>query len=128
MKKETFDLRQFHQLWYEYIKELGGHNDNAIIRDLQKNGFDVNEIDDFIDIIDYPMKPLPRSTWTHFCAYRIDAYKHIDANAENAYDKMCDVIDEMFNTKFQRTGMPSTFGGDERDDLLVQILDWIEKL
>lgn len=128
MKKETFDLRQFHQLWYEYIKELGGHYDNAIIRDLQKNGFDVNEIDDFIDLIDYPMKLLPRSTWTHFCAYRIDAYKHIDTNAEDAYDKMCDVIDEMFNTKFQRTSMPSTFGGDERDDLLVQILDWMARL
>ena len=127
MEREEFSFSQFMELWHNYINEFG-HNDNAIILDLQEHNFDSNEIDDLVDMIMEPMKPLPRTSWTHFCAYRIDAYKHIDANAEDAYDKMCDVIDEMFNTKFQRTSMPSTFGGDERDDLLVQILDWMAKL
>lgn len=125
--KESFDLRQFYKLWKEYIKEFGGRFDK-IQEDLENNNFENYEIEDLIDLENNGMSTIDRAIWTHFCAYRIDAYKHIDTNAEDAYDKMCDVIDEMFNTKFQRTSMPSTFGGNERDDLLAQILDWMARL
>lgn len=125
--KESFDLRQFYKLWKEYIKEFGGRFDK-IQEDLENNNFENYEIEDLIDLENNGMSTIDRAIWTHFCAYRIDVYKHIDTNAEDAYDKMCDVIDEMFNTKFQRTSMPSTFGGNERDDLLVQILDWMARL
>ena len=125
--KESFDLRQFYELWKEYIKEFGGRFDK-IQEDLENNNFENYEIEDLINLENNGMSTIDRAIWTHFCAYRINAIKKIDLNAENAFDQMCDIIDDKFKMKFQRTSMPTYTGADERDEILLQIFDYLNKL
>lgn len=142
---DTFDFSNFTMIWGNYVDifcekidkqepQLSGVDIRSkqyrqkisqyVAEDLRKNGFSEDEIIELTKMEGDGIPVVSKDAWTHFVAYRIKAIEDF-----RFYDEMCDLLDKQFDTKFERTAMPTTADDeDNRDETLALIFKWSQKI
>ena len=137
-----FTFRNFGALWMRYIDGMANYvqepdyevaeGDDRSQEDLCKGEVDAEltqagfSKDDIVALFKYEeTQELPNSdTMSHFIAFYL---RQLEDNGDigdigNTYDELCDILDDYFNTKFQR------YVDQEYDLFIYKIFCWLDKI
>lgn len=134
MADNNFDFTKFKMLWGCYYDDIVNGNDldsydnkeliAALIYDnLKARGFTIDEVTALLEIENDGVPTIDPDIWTHFCAAELYRIKQFDT-----YEELCNVIDEEFNCTVERHHMPESMNADDRDPLIVKVLEWSKKI
>ena len=134
MTDNKFDFTKFKMLWGCYYDDIVNGNDldsydnkeliAALIYDnLKARGFTIDEVSALLEIENDGVPTIDPDIWTHFCAAELYRIKPFDT-----YEELCNVIDEEFNCAIERHHMPESMNADDRDPLIVKVLEWSKKI